>query len=67
MKKVKVHYPPFINWWIPKLLIKQFFCKHKYEEQLFWEFRCVKCGKLKPRYYDDTMEKLIREEFKDGD
>jgi hypothetical protein len=69
MKKVKVHYPPFINWWIPKLLIKQFFCKHEWGNNLvFTGIRCNKCGKIKPnQYYDDTLDKLVREEFKDGD
>lgn len=69
-KKIKLHYPPFIkiNWWIPKLLIKQFFCKHEWgKDDIFFHTKCIKCAKLKDKYYDDTMEKLVREEFKDGD
>ena len=67
-KKVKVHYPPFINWWIPKLLIKQFFCKHDYQfNHLLFGTYCTKCNKIKPGYYDDEFEKRCREEFKDGD
>lgn len=67
-KKVKIHYPPFIqiNLWLPKLLIKQFFCKHEWKYDPFMlTTHCTKCSKL-IGYYDDTMDKLVKEEFKDG-
>jgi hypothetical protein len=68
-KKIKVTYPPFINWWIPKLLIKQFFCRHNFTVK-HWAISnftyCSKCNKIKEKYYDDEMDRLVREEFKDG-
>ena len=68
MKKVKVHYPPFINWWIPKLLIKQFFCKHDWWQEYYsLNFYCKKCNKLKDRYYDDSPIKHSTEAIKAAD
>jgi hypothetical protein len=67
-KKVKIHYPPFIQWWIPKLLIKQFFCRHNYQfDYTLANTYCTKCNKIKPGYIDDLSMENSSEAIKAAD